>query len=171
MLGATLSGLWGIYSGFELCEAAALPDREEYSDSEKYAVKPRNWKPPRAISSPISGDSIDCAKPNQRYRPIRELHSTTLLTTILLYYGKYAPGESTRLMVIVNLNPQAGVEEADFEIPLWEWGLSDMRCALAVEDAFNGARFTWHGKIQRIRLAPDVTFPRLARISGDGGMT
>ncbi len=35
-LAATLSGLWGVYSGFELCESAPLPGREEYLDSEKY---------------------------------------------------------------------------------------------------------------------------------------
>ena len=29
-LACTLSGLWGMYSGFELCEAAPLPGREEY---------------------------------------------------------------------------------------------------------------------------------------------
>ena len=35
-LATTLSGLWGMYSGFEICEAAALPGREEYLNSEKY---------------------------------------------------------------------------------------------------------------------------------------
>ena len=30
VLAATLSGLWGMYSGFEICEAAPLPGREEY---------------------------------------------------------------------------------------------------------------------------------------------
>lgn len=29
------SGLWGMYSGFELCEAAPVPGREEYLNSEK----------------------------------------------------------------------------------------------------------------------------------------
>ncbi|MDB5963914.1 MAG: glgE, partial [Polaromonas sp.] len=33
-LAATLSGLWGMYSGFELCEAAPVPGKEEYLDSE-----------------------------------------------------------------------------------------------------------------------------------------
>jgi starch synthase (maltosyl-transferring) len=33
-LASTLSGLWGVYSGFELCEGAPLPGREEYLDSE-----------------------------------------------------------------------------------------------------------------------------------------
>jgi starch synthase (maltosyl-transferring) len=35
-LAATLSGLWGLYSGFELCESEPLPGREEYLDSEKH---------------------------------------------------------------------------------------------------------------------------------------
>ena len=38
-LAATLSGLWGLYSGFELCEASPLPGREEYLDSEKYQIR------------------------------------------------------------------------------------------------------------------------------------
>ncbi|MEK6543974.1 MAG: alpha-1,4-glucan--maltose-1-phosphate maltosyltransferase, partial [Elusimicrobiota bacterium] len=32
ILAATLAGSYGIYSGFELCESAALPDSEEYLD-------------------------------------------------------------------------------------------------------------------------------------------
>ncbi|MFS9599492.1 hypothetical protein, partial [Klebsiella variicola] len=32
-LAATLSGLWGVYNGFELCEGAAVPGKEEYLDS------------------------------------------------------------------------------------------------------------------------------------------
>src|SRR5438132_11574319 len=39
VLAATLSSLYGIYSGFELCENAAIPGREEYLDSEKYQFK------------------------------------------------------------------------------------------------------------------------------------
>jgi starch synthase (maltosyl-transferring) len=34
-LAALLSSNWGLYSGFELCEAEPLPGREEYLDSEK----------------------------------------------------------------------------------------------------------------------------------------
>ncbi|EQD49752.1 alpha-amylase family protein, partial [mine drainage metagenome] len=43
LLGATLSPLWGIYSGFELCENEGIPDREEYMDSEKFQLKQRDW--------------------------------------------------------------------------------------------------------------------------------
>ena len=43
VLAATLSSLYGIYSGFELCENARLGDREEYLDSEKYEIRARDW--------------------------------------------------------------------------------------------------------------------------------
>ncbi len=42
-LAATLSGNFGIYSGFELLEHEAIPGREEYLDSEKYQIKQRDW--------------------------------------------------------------------------------------------------------------------------------
>src|ERR1700742_4931427 len=53
-LAATLSGLWGVYSGFELCEAAPLPGREEYLDSEKYEVRVRDFNAPGNIVGEIT---------------------------------------------------------------------------------------------------------------------
>src|SRR6202011_1956978 len=49
VLAATLSTLYGIYSGYELCENEALPGREEYLDSEKYQFKERDWNAPGNI--------------------------------------------------------------------------------------------------------------------------
>jgi len=43
VLAATLSSSYGIYSGWELCEAARLGEREEYLDSEKFEVRARDW--------------------------------------------------------------------------------------------------------------------------------
>lgn len=40
-LAATLSGLWGVYNGFEVCEAQSYNGNEEYLDSEKYQL--RQW--------------------------------------------------------------------------------------------------------------------------------
>lgn len=42
-LAATLSGSYGIYSGFELLEHEAIPGAEEYLDSEKYQIRQRDW--------------------------------------------------------------------------------------------------------------------------------
>ena len=54
VLAATLSGLFGVYSGFELCESAALPGREEYLDSEKYEIRPRDYNAPGNIVADIT---------------------------------------------------------------------------------------------------------------------
>ncbi|MFK4501691.1 starch synthase (maltosyl-transferring) [Bradyrhizobium japonicum] len=53
-LAATLSGSYGIYSGFELLEHDAIPGREEYLDSEKYQIKPRDWDRPSNIKAYIA---------------------------------------------------------------------------------------------------------------------
>src|SRR5438046_7799540 len=53
-LAATLSTLYGIYSGYELCENEALPGREEYLDSEKYQFKERDWNAPGNIKDWIA---------------------------------------------------------------------------------------------------------------------
>ena len=54
VLAATLSSVYGIYSGFELCENAALPGREEYLESEKYQWKERDWDAPGNIKDWIT---------------------------------------------------------------------------------------------------------------------
>ena len=54
VLAATLSSVYGIYSGFELCENDALPGREEYLDSEKYQFKKRDWDAPGNIKEWIT---------------------------------------------------------------------------------------------------------------------
>lgn len=48
-LAATLSSSYGIYSGFELLEHTPMSGREEYLDSEKYAIKVRDWDRPGNI--------------------------------------------------------------------------------------------------------------------------
>ncbi len=50
-LATTLSGLWGMYHGFELCEAPPLPGKEEYLDCEKYEFRAWPTGTLRATSS------------------------------------------------------------------------------------------------------------------------
>src|SRR5438093_4476131 len=47
VLAATLSSLYGMYSGYELVENVPVaPTSEEYLDSEKYEIKVRDWEAP-----------------------------------------------------------------------------------------------------------------------------
>jgi starch synthase (maltosyl-transferring) len=54
-LAATLAASYGVYSGFELIEHFPLaPGKEEYLDSEKYEIRPRDWNAPGNIKDYIT---------------------------------------------------------------------------------------------------------------------
>jgi len=150
-LAATLSGLWGVYAGFELCEAAALPGREEYLDSEKYELRPR---PDRAPGDIV--DEITQLNHLRRAEPALQSHLGLAFHAAfndnILYYSKQAPGHADLLLIAVSVDPHA-VQEADFEVPLWHFGLPD-HATIDVEDLLLGRLFRWTGKIQHLRLTP-----------------
>lgn len=155
-LATTLSGLWGMYSGFELCEAAPIVGKEEYLHSEKYEIKARNWDQPGNIIREIT-------KLNRLRRQNPALQSHLGLTFYnafddrVLYFGKSTPERDNFILIAVNLDPKS-VVNVSFEIPLWEFGLPD-HGALTVEDLMRDQSFVWKGKIQQARLDPtDLPF-------------
>lgn len=164
-LAATLSGLWGIFSGFELCEADALPGREEYRDSDKYQIRTRNWSRQPNITAEISA-----LNRLRRIEPALQSHMGTVFHNAfnenVIYYAKQALGYSYRVLVLVCLDPHHA-QGVEFELPLWEFGLSDDD-SVAVTDLLSGASFHWHGKMQRATLTPDAPF-RIWRISPQVG--
>jgi starch synthase (maltosyl-transferring) len=150
-LAATLSGLWGMYSGFELCEAAPLPGREEYLDSEKYQIRVRRRDAPGNIVAEIATLNR-LRKTNPALQSHLGLRFYNAFNDQVLVYGKALPSHEDMILVAVSLDPHH-VQEAVFEIPLWEWRLPD-HGSLAVEDLMRGHRFVWTGKLQRVRLDP-----------------
>jgi starch synthase (maltosyl-transferring) len=150
-LAATLSGLWGVYSGFELCEAAALPGKEEYLDSEKYEIRPRDFTAPGNIVAEIT-----LLNRLRRSNPALQSHLGVTFYNAgndqILVYGKRLPGAEDMVLVAVSLDPHRP-QETGFEIPLWEWKLPDDG-DIEVEDLVRGGRFVWHGKNQYLRLDP-----------------
>jgi starch synthase (maltosyl-transferring) len=166
VLAATLSGLFGVYSGFELCEAAPLPGREEYLDSEKYEIRPRDY----AARGNIIAD-ITMLNRLRRAHPALQTHLNTRFYDAqndnMIWYGKASPDGGDMIMVMVNLDPHHA-QETHFEVPLWEFGLSDT-ASIAVEDLAQGYRFDWHGKTQWLRITPDLPY-RIWRLSAPGGL-
>jgi starch synthase (maltosyl-transferring) len=150
-LAATLSGLFGVYAGFELCESAALPDREEYLDSEKFEIRLR---PDRAPGDIV--DEITTLNRIRREQPALQSHLGiefhTAFNDEVLYFSKTSPDGGGRVLVAISLDPFA-VQEADVEVPLWLFGLQDWD-GIDVQDLIDGHRFRWTGKIQRLRLEP-----------------
>jgi starch synthase (maltosyl-transferring) len=145
------SGLWGMYSGFELCEGEPVPGKEEYLDSEKYQIKPRDYTAPGNISYEI-------AQLNRirRENPALQTHLGVAFYPVhndrLLFFGKRTDDLGNFVLVAINLDPFEA-QEGPFELPLWEFELPD-DAALHVEDLMSGHRWTWHGKWQSMRLEP-----------------
>ncbi|MGB7370572.1 maltotransferase domain-containing protein [Erythrobacter sp.] len=165
VLAATLSGLWGVYSGFELCDATPLPGKEEYLDSEKFEVRPRDWRTPGDIVEDVT--LLNCLR---RGHPALQTHLNTKFYAAyddnVIYYGKPSPDDGDMILVMVNMDPH-NAHDCDFEVPLWEFGLPDDG-SIAVEDLVNGERFEWTGKMQSIHLTPDEPY-RIWRVESEGG--
>jgi starch synthase (maltosyl-transferring) len=166
-LAATLSGLWGMYSGFELCEAAALPGREEYLDSEKYQVRVRDYDAPGNIAAEI-------AKLNRIRRAHPALQSHLGLKFYpahddrVLLYGKKLPNQVEMVLVAVNLDP-FHARDVTIEVPVWEWQQPD-HATMKVSDLMRDTVLTWHGKLQRLRLDPaELSFAIWRITPGLGG--
>jgi starch synthase (maltosyl-transferring) len=160
-LAATLSGLFGVYSGFELCEARALPGREEYASSEKYEIRAWDWEAPGNIIAEITRlNHIRRANPALHTHRGVSFHNA--FNDQILYFSKATPDLQNVVLVAVNLDPRFP-QECDIEVPLWLWGLSDT-ASVAVTDLTGGHRFTWTGKVQHIRLDPAVLPFAISRI-------
>jgi starch synthase (maltosyl-transferring) len=149
LLAATLSSVYGIYSGFELCENAALPEREEYADSEKYEIRVRDWDAPGNIKQDIAQINR-IRRENAALRTWRNVHFHAASNDNVLFYSKSA-GPNT-LLIAVNLDPFR-VADSSLEIPLDALGYApgnDVAC----EELLSGERVIWHGASQVVRLDP-----------------
>jgi starch synthase (maltosyl-transferring) len=151
ILGATLAGTYGVYNGFEICESEPVPGKEEYLNSEKYEIRTWDFDKPENIKADIQFI-------NRLRREHKALQDFTNLSFYnawndnIIYYGKRTADLSDFLLFHVCLDPH-NQQGADFEVPLWEFGLPD-DASIEVEDMVTGHHFTWHGKYQHIHLDP-----------------
>ena len=164
VLAATLSPLYGIYSGFELCENIPLREgSEEYLNSEKYEIRIRDWNAPGNLNDEITAIN----------RIRRENRALQLYTNIsfhpsendqTLFYMKRAEGFGGRddILVIVNLDPHR-VHETTVHVPLDLLDL-DSTSPYVVEDLLTGARYSWRGEANYVRLDPAVQVAHVLRL-------
>jgi starch synthase (maltosyl-transferring) len=169
-LAATLSGLWGVYSGFELCEAAALPNSEEYLDSEKYQLRAWDWHRPGNIVGEITAL-------NRIRRVNPALHTHLGLTFLpahndhILFFEKATEARDNVIVVAINLDP-FNEQGADIELS-WatfnRWQLHD-HGSLDVVDQMTGESFQWHGRWQHVQLDPGTRPFAVWSIAPAGGL-
>jgi starch synthase (maltosyl-transferring) len=152
VLAATLSSLYGIYAGYELCENVPYAEgSEEYLNSEKYELKARDWSAPGTIA--------DLVIALNRLR--REHRALQLYTNLrfypaddphILFYGKMTPDRHDVVFVAVNLDPFA-THSAWVELPLEELGLG-LDHSYRLHERLADTWQEWRGPRGRVTLDP-----------------
>ena len=165
LLGATMSSLYGIYSGFEFCENQPVtPMSEEYANSEKYELVRRDYQ---------SGGQLDdlIRTVNRARRSHRALQVYGTLEFLpctnpeLLCYRRFDPASHDVVLVAVNLDA-AHVQEG--EITLGESWISRVGAeAVEVHDCISGEHYLWQTGQNYIRLDPAHAPGHLIEIAGN----
>ena len=162
-LAATLSSVYGIYSGFELCENAALPGREEYYDSEKYQFKGRDWNAPGNIKEHIT-------RLNRIRRENRALHLYDNLRFLpcdndqILFYMKSDAGDGQHRPRRGQSRSVPSRRAATWTCPSRSSASWNAGTPIRVRDLLTGERFEWRGRRNYVALdphtAPGACLPR-----------
>ena len=150
-LAGTLSSLYGIYSGYELCENAAVPGTEEYLDSEKYEIKIRDWNAPGNLREYVTRLNR-IRRENRAFHEYRNLVFYESDDEHVLCYGKRSADGANAVLVAVNLDPFAA-HETQVRLPLDALGIAADESFQAT-DMIADERHLWRGPMQRVRLDP-----------------
>jgi starch synthase (maltosyl-transferring) len=161
VLAATLSSVYGIYNGFELCEATPIPGKEEYLDSEKYEYKVWDWDRPGNIKDYIATVNR-IRRDNPALQELDNLRFYPAHDDSILFYGKMTPDRGNMVFVAVNLDPFEP-HEADVEFPLSDMGIPEQE-TYEVEELLSGAKHLWRGSRQHLRLDPAANPAAILRI-------
>ena len=166
LLAATLSPLYGIYSGYELFEHVPVRQgSEEYLHSEKYELRPRDFTAPGNLDAEIR-------RINRIRRENPALQRTDTLTfhhsenDQVLFYRKSMPDGSNDLLIVVNLDPTRA-HEAMVHAPLDALGLAP-DAVYPLTDLLTGAVFRWRGARNYVRLDPAQEPAHVLRLERGG---
>jgi len=154
-LAATLSPTWGVYSGYELYEHVPLREgSEEYLDSEKYQLRPRDYATALAEGRSLEPwlrrlNQIRRAHPAlQQLRTLRFHHVDN---DALIAYSKQDPAGGDTVIVVVNLDPRQA-QEGTLWLDLPALGM-DWHERFTVHDEVSGETYDW-GQANYVRLEP-----------------
>jgi starch synthase (maltosyl-transferring) len=150
-----LSPTWGVYSGFELFEHVAVrPGSEEYLDSEKYQLRPRDWAAAEASGrslAPYLRRLNEIRRAHPALQQLRSLHFHPMDNPNLMCFSKTDAASGDAVLVVVNLtshNTQIGTTALDLPALGLDW-----HERFAVTDEITGATYDW-GQFNYVELDP-----------------
>ncbi|WKG01894.1 alpha-1,4-glucan--maltose-1-phosphate maltosyltransferase [Mycolicibacterium sp. HK-90] len=155
VLAATMSSSWGMYSGFELFEHRAVREgSEEYLDSEKYELRPRDFAAALAEGrslEPLVSRLNEIRRLHPALRQLRTLTFHHIDNDALLAYSKFDPITGDTVLVVVTLNPFSA-EEATLWLNMEALGM-EWHDRFWVRDEITGEEYQW-GQSNYVRIDP-----------------
>jgi starch synthase (maltosyl-transferring) len=162
ILAATLSSNYGIYGPpFELCVREALPEREEYLNSEKYEVRQWNWDSPGNIKEWIVRIN-KIRKENPALQTTWNLNFYEVDNNNLLCYGKASQDLTNILLMVVNLDP-FHTQSGWVKIPLSKLEI-DPKQSYLVHDLLSDDKYIWQGEKNYVEINPQVSPAHIFRV-------
>jgi starch synthase (maltosyl-transferring) len=162
ILAATLGANYGIYSGFELCENVPVKSgSEEYLDSEKYQIRPRDFSAPDSLAELIARvNGIRREHKALQFDRGLAFHETD--NPQLICYSKRDPFDAAQgapdgprpILVVVNLDP-FNMQHGYIKLPLVDWKLPAGSITEAA-DLLSGETYVWRGEWNYVRLDPQI---------------
>ena len=153
VLAATLSPTWGVYSGFELFEGTAVREgSEEYLDSEKYELKPRDWALAEEEGRTLTPLITLLNDLRRQLAPLQDLRSLRFHHTEdpeVIAYSKSVGDDLT--LVVCTLDPHH-VRETTVWWDMPALGM-DWQERFVAHDRLTDQTFTW-GQGTYVRLDP-----------------
>ncbi len=155
VLASMLSPTWGVYSGYELYEHLnAKPGSEEYLDSEKYQLRPRDYAAALADGRSLA-PFLEMLNRIRREHPalhqLRNLHIHQVESEDLIAFSKRDAATGDTVLVVCTVNPhEAGEGVTVLDRPAL--GI-DWDSAFTVRDLLSGAEYQWSER-NYVRLDP-----------------
>lgn len=148
-LACTLSGTYGMYNGYELCDNVPVPGKEEYLNSEKYQYKVWDWNRPGNIKDFIKRLN-EIRNENRALHYLKNLRFHDCNNPQILVYSKYV--DENILLFVVNLDPH-NKQGGTVSLNLKDMGLAKENI-YGLYDLLTHESFVWSGPHNYVELTP-----------------
>jgi starch synthase (maltosyl-transferring) len=157
VLASMLSPTWGVYSGYELYEHLnAKPGSEEYLDSEKYQLRPRDFAAALADGRSLA-PFLEMLNRIRREHPalhqLRNLHIHQVESDEIIAFSKRDEATGDTVLVVSTVDPheaREGVTVLDLPALGIDWDTS-----FTVRDLLSGDEYQWSER-NYVRLDPHI---------------
>jgi starch synthase (maltosyl-transferring) len=154
VLAATLSSLYGVYSGYELVENTPVREgSEEYHDSEKYEIKARDWNAPGNLGAFLTAINR-IRRENPALHGYRNLAFYGADDPNIVWYGKMTASRDSAVFVAANLDLH-GTRASWVDVPLAALGLGPDE-PYTMHELLSDREYRWQGPRGWVLLDPAI---------------